>query len=602
MRKKSEDKDDIIQPVMVTQPPSSIYITQAQMPLPAIRQLTEVEVRDCNQPIHKLVTLQELQAFAEKAFQDDFGKLKKSQTKVYSQSRFYGIENQIYELPYTLIKAGSHPLKNFNQSAPIYVVLDNSHPIAQGSMSKVKKVIELEKLVSSTHPTMPIQEAITHCEEACIRKKITYPELDQDQQSFLENKEQIDHTQKKIQALLREKAPQSSVTELQKILTDLQVKQKLFVNKEKEPVDKHQQAADQIKGEILRSPHLTGQLQLKNAMYLFFCDKGENLREYLQKRYLITDAFSFDEKLALAIKVAFAVNNLAVYHRDIKPENLVIDAQGVVHCIDFALSSAKKQSGNVAQSTDGTSCYLPAKPCGKNLAALDRFALMRVLYMPKIIATKNGAENTDDLYSIFTTNDIKNYGLSFLNTKYDESIINDITEQNACEPLTLMRAFLQRRIERKRLILDPKYLQTPQDMLLINELLTNVVQRKDKAITPQNIADLIQKNDILRVYAPLFLKAYVHLLTADTQKKFFIFKHFNTAQGTLDNSFLELCEKAVNDKKSGNNSRTYRAFVAAKLINREGKLIPEIDNLRQLKQATVSFVNTNCPSVHSLRI
>lgn len=598
MRRKSED----LNPSTIETSDVSILqeLTAESLHLPAIRQLTEEEV--IPQKIKKISTIIELLDFARQAFQDKSGKIKRSKSlKEGSKLRFYELHGQVYELPCTLLKANPHPLIDPQEKTNFYLTLDMpKDKLLNGGMSQVKKVINLESAAENigSEREKTIAEVNNHYKQALVRKKVDFPALTKkiyddiyiNAQAIIEAKKALMRAEEQA----RGNRYDSNFIKAKNHLDALQEQENKFSKEDKDIVYKHYSGKKLIPNEIKVSTKLgvlTNHLQLHEKMYMFFPYLGEDFRDYLLKRHTEKYTFSLDEKLSLSVRVLGAVEALPIYHRDIKPRNLTINKQGSIQCIDFAFSRDKTHLPETEDSRQGTANYLPISSLDKTTSTLNRFALLRVLYMPQkiITAMRQRAPKFDLFPSIFTNVDIqKNPRLLYLDTTYEEIVIQDLPQERY-HPQNLMRDLLQIRIDNKKVQIDSKYLDSVNKLLLINELLTNVIRSKE-CITSENIEDLMKKNAVLRLYAPTFLITYANLVKADTAKKFSLFKSFNTAADTLTMSFLEICEKAVRDQKRGKNSRTYQAFRATNLMNEEGKLIPEINDVLKLQKKSTPVI------------
>ncbi|MCF6764680.1 protein kinase [Thiotrichales bacterium 19S3-7] len=135
-----------------------------------------------------------------------------------------------------------------------------------------------------------------------------------------------------------------------------------------------------------------GGLKRKKKLYLAYYYLGSPLRSTINK--ILDD---HDKQIELAIQIAIEVYELhtkGYTHGDIKPENIVIDKNGEVHLIDF--SSAKDINSNTLFNPQlpRTKLYLPKDYLSLSESKADIFALLRTIYLPKIIHNYNNNEFT----------------------------------------------------------------------------------------------------------------------------------------------------------------------------------------------------------------
>ncbi|ALA26009.1 kinase [Piscirickettsia salmonis] len=131
-------------------------------------------------------------------------------------------------------------------------------------------------------------------------------------------------------------------------------------------------------------------------------------------QYLRQNRLTEEERLDLAIKVSQAVHHLHIgtqsrshtcyAHLDLKPSNICIDHEGQVHLIDYGFS--KSLAGRLTHRK-GTSSYLSVDYASASKEALDIFALLRTLYLPKKFKTyTQKAKKSRDHHEYILNDDI----------------------------------------------------------------------------------------------------------------------------------------------------------------------------------------------------
>lgn len=333
---------------------------------------------------------------------------------------------------------------------------------------------------------------------------------------------------------------------------------------------------------------LAGKCIRHNKMYMLSRFRGKNLEQILRERDRSWHLSTLDEKYTLAIKTVAAIaaiHEKNIYLGDIKPANLVMDEDGVVNCIDFGFSGTGLNK--VLLSVQGTAFYLPSHPKNHPRKSLDIFALMRVLYIPPLVNTfKEDRVYTDHAYSIFNKKDVYKEGLTFIDTADDRATLQKF-EPSTPTPLALMQLLIKKRSARRNIRIDPALLDNYQSMLLINDILSNVVQNND-IINRENLTHLNLKNE-LYLKKERFTQVYKTLLKEDSLKKLPLLSFFNTSRSTLHKNFFELAKKAVQEVTRGKDSRTVRVFKKEGWLV-DGKLTLCLEEL--LKSQQTSFITT----------
>ncbi|WP_395167971.1 protein kinase domain-containing protein [Piscirickettsia salmonis] len=131
-------------------------------------------------------------------------------------------------------------------------------------------------------------------------------------------------------------------------------------------------------------------------------------------QYLRQNRLTEEERLDLAIKVSQAVHHLHIgtqsrshtcyAHLDLKPSNICIDHEGQVHLIDYGFSESL--AGRLTHRK-GTSSYLSVDYASASKEALDIFALLRTLYLPKKFKTyTQKAKKSRDHHEYILNDDI----------------------------------------------------------------------------------------------------------------------------------------------------------------------------------------------------